>query len=153
MKLHELKPAAGSRRDPKRVGRGPGSGLGKTSGRGEKGAKSRSGYSAKRGFEGGQMPIHRRLPKRGFFNPFGTEYRTVNVERLGVFEAGTSVTPETLEEKGLLRKGRDPVKILGNGKIDVALQVKVHRFTKAAAEKIRAAGGTAEILESRAKSE
>jgi large subunit ribosomal protein L15 len=146
MKLHELKPAAGARKARKRVGRGPGSGLGKTSGRGEKGQKSRSGYSAKRGFEGGQMPLHRRLPKRGFVNIFRTEYRTVNVARLNDFESGTEVTPEVMQQAGLLRKGTSGVKILGNGEIKVALTVKAHKFSKAAAQKIEEAGGKVELL-------
>ena len=146
MNLHELKPAKGSRKTRKRVGRGPGSGSGKTAGRGEKGQKSRSGYSAKRGFEGGQMPLHRRLPKRGFTNIFRTEYRTINIDRLNGLEAGSEVTPETLQSVGLLRKGSSPVKILGNGTLNVALTVKAHKFTKVAAEKIRAAGGSVEIL-------
>lgn len=146
MNLHELKPAPGSRKNPKRVGRGPGSGTGKTAGRGEKGQKSRSGYSRKRGFEGGQMPLHRRLPKRGFTNIFRKEFRTVNVEKLNRFEAGTEVTPELLHESGLLQKGRQGVKILGNGEITVSLTVKAHKFTKTAAQKIEAAGGTVEVL-------
>lgn len=146
MKLHELKPAKGSRRKRKRVGRGPGSGTGKTAGRGEKGQKSRSGYSAKRGFEGGQMPLHRRLPKRGFTNLFRTEFRTVNVDRLNRFESGATVTPETLLEVGLLRKGVEGVKILGNGELTVALTVQAHRFTRGAVEKIEKAGGKAEVI-------
>lgn len=146
MNLHELKPAAGSRRKPKRVGRGPGSGLGKTAGRGEKGQKSRSGYSAKRGFEGGQMPLHRRLPKRGFTNIFRKRYRTLNVDRLERFEAGTEVTPELLEQAGLLRKGKHPVKVLGNGELNVKLTVRAHRFTAGAVKKIEAAGGTTETI-------
>jgi len=146
MKLHELKPAAGSRKSPKRVGRGPGSGTGKTAGRGHKGQKSRSGYSKKPGFEGGQMPLHRRLPKRGFTNIFRTEYRVVNVERLGGFEAGSVVDPEVLLKAGLLAKGKDGVKVLGNGEIGVALTVRAHRFTGSAAKKIEAAGGTAELI-------
>ncbi len=146
MKQNELKPAAGSRKSRKRVGRGPGSGLGKTSGRGEKGQKSRSGYSAKRGFEGGQMPLHRRIPKRGFHNIFRKEYLTVNVERLNEFEAGTVVTPESLREKGMLHKGRLDVKVLGNGDLKVALTVRAHKFTEAAARKIQEAGGKAEVL-------
>lgn len=146
MKLHEIKPAEGSRRAPKRVGRGPGSGNGKTAGRGEKGQKSRSGYSRKRGFEGGQMPLHRRLPKRGFTNIFRKEYRTINVDRLNQFADGSVVTPETLEQAGVLKKGRQPVKLLGNGELKVKLTVQVHRYTKAAAEKITAAGGKAEVL-------
>ena len=146
MKLHELKPAKGSRKARMRVGRGPGSGKGKTSGRGENGQKSRSGYSAKRGFEGGQMPLHRRIPKRGFTNLFRTEYRTVNVERLNGFDAGATVDPQSLFGAGLLRKGEEGVKILGNGELTVALTVQAHRFTKSAEEKIRAAGGTVENI-------
>ena len=146
MKQNVLKPAAGSRRDRKRVGRGPGSGTGKTSGRGEKGQKSRSGYSAKRGFEGGQMPLHRRIPKRGFTNIFRVEYRTVNVDRLNVLAAGSEVTPESLQAAGLLAKGKSPVKILGNGELKVKLSVRAHKFTGSAAKKIEAAGGTAEVI-------
>ena len=146
MKLHDLKPAPGARRKNKRVGRGPGSGLGKTSARGENGQKSRSGYSAKRGFEGGQMPLHRRIPKRGFTNLFRTEYRTVNVDRLNAFQAGSVLTPEALEQSGVLRKGKDPIKILGNGELSVALTVHAHKFTASAAQKIEAAGGKAETL-------
>lgn len=146
MNLHDLKPAKGARKKPKRVGRGPGSGNGKTAGRGEKGQKSRSGYSAKRGFEGGQMPLHRRLPKRGFTNIFRKEYRTLNVDRLNGLEADSEVTPESLQKAGLLRKGEAPVKILGNGELTVALTVRAHKFTKAAAQKIEAAGGKAEVL-------
>jgi len=146
MKQNELKPAAGSRKSRKRVGRGPGSGLGKTSGRGEKGQKSRSGYSAKRGFEGGQMPLHRRIPKRGFHNIFRKEYLTVNVERLNQFAAGTVVTPESLRDAGMLHKGHLDVKVLGNGDLKVALTVRAHKFTEAAARKIQEAGGTAEVL-------
>jgi large subunit ribosomal protein L15 len=146
MKQHTLKPSPGSRKNPKRVGRGPGSGTGKTSGRGEKGQKSRSGYSAKRGFEGGQMPLKRRLPKRGFTNIFRTEYRTVNVDRLNELPAGTEVTPELLRKQGLVRKGAGPVKVLGNGDLTVALNVRVHKYTGTAAEKIKAAGGTAELI-------
>jgi len=146
MKLSTLKPAPGSRKNRKRIGRGPGSGTGKTSGRGEKGQKSRSGYSAKRGFEGGQMPLHRRVPKRGFTNIFRVEYRTVNVERLNALAAGTEVTPESLRAAGLLPKGKSPVKVLGNGELKVALTVRVHKFTGSAAKKIEAAGGKAEVI-------
>jgi large subunit ribosomal protein L15 len=146
MKQNELKPAAGSRKSRKRVGRGPGSGLGKTSGRGEKGQKSRSGYSAKRGFEGGQMPLHRRIPKRGFHNIFRKEYLTVNVERLNQFDAGTVVTPESLRDAGMLHKGHLDVKVMGNGDLKVALTVRAHKFTEAAARKIQEAGGKAEVL-------
>ena len=146
MKQNTLKPSPGSRRNRKRVGRGPGSGTGKTSGRGEKGQKSRSGYSAKRGFEGGQMPLHRRVPKRGFTNIFRIEYRTVNVDRLNELPAGSEVTPESLQKAGLLRKGRKPVKILGNGELKVALNVRAHRYTGSATKKIEAAGGKAEVI-------
>jgi large subunit ribosomal protein L15 len=146
MKLHELKPAAGARRARRRVGRGPGSGLGKTAGRGHKGQKSRSGYKLKRGFEGGQMPLHRRLPKRGFVNIFRKSFRTVNVDRLNDLESGSVVTPEVLQRAGLLRKGRDPVKVLGNGELKVALTVQAHKFTRSAAQKIEAAGGKVELI-------
>ena len=146
MKLHELKPADGARRPRKRIGQGPGSGWGKTAGRGHNGQKSRSGYSAMRGFEGGQMPLHRRLPKRGFVNLFRTNYRTVNVERLNAFEAGTLVTPELMLESGLVKKGRDRIKVLGNGELKVSLTVQAHKFTKTAAEKIESAGGKIEPL-------
>jgi large subunit ribosomal protein L15 len=146
MKLHELKPAAGARKPRKRLGRGPGSGTGKTCGRGEKGQKSRSGYSAKRGFEGGQMPLHRRLPKRGFFNIFRITYRTVNVARFNDFEAGAEVTPEAMQQAGLLHKGSSAVKVLGKGEIKVALTVKAHKFSKAAVQKIEEAGGKVELL-------
>ena len=146
MRQNELKPAAGSRKNRKRVGRGPGSGLGKTSGRGEKGQKSRSGFSHKRGFEGGQMPLHRRIPKRGFVNIFRKEYLTVNVERLNRFEAGAVVTPESLRDAGLLHKGSLDVKVLGNGDLKVALTVRAHKFTGAAARKIEESGGKAEVL-------
>jgi len=146
MKQNALKPALGSRKNRKRVGRGPGSGSGKTSGRGENGQKSRSGYSRKRGFEGGQMPLKRRVPKRGFTNIFRTEYRTVNVDRLNEIPAGSQVTPELLQAMGLLRKGERPVKILGNGTLKVALTVRAHKYTGGAAQKIEAAGGTAEVI-------
>ena len=146
MKLHELQPAPGSRKTRKRVGRGPGSGTGKTAGRGHKGQKSRSGYSRMRGFEGGQMPLHRRLPKRGFTNIFRTTYRTVNIERLNGFEAGSVIGPEALQDAGLLKKGADRIKILGNGDLGVALTVQAHRFTGTAAKKIEAAGGKAEVI-------
>lgn len=146
MKLHSLKPAAGSRKNRKRVGRGPGSGLGKTAGRGENGQKSRSGYSAKRGFEGGQMPLHRRTPKRGFTNIFRKEFRVLNVDSLNRFEAGTVITPELLLEQGLIRKGKHPVKLLGMGDLTVALTVRVHKTSATAAQKIESAGGTLEQL-------
>jgi large subunit ribosomal protein L15 len=146
MKLHEIQPAAGSRKNKRRVGRGPGSGLGKTSGRGQDGQKSRSGYSRRWGFEGGQMPLNRRLPKRGFTNIFRKHFRTINVEQLNGLDAGSVVTAETLQAAGLLKKGRDQLKILGNGDLTVALTVQAHKFTKAAVEKIEKAGGKAEVL-------
>ncbi len=147
MSLNNLRPPKGAKQSPKRVGRGKGSGLGKTAGRGHKGAQSRSSWKSKRGFEGGQMPLHRRVPKRGFHNPFRTEYAVINLDTLGtVFTAGTIVTPELLREHGLLRGGQLPVKVLGRGEIGVALTVRADRFSGKAAEKIQAAGGTAETL-------
>ena len=147
MKLHELKPAAGSTTASKRLGRGVGSGLGKTSGKGHKGAKARSGGGKRPGFEGGQMPLYRRVPKKGFSNyPFKTIYETVNVERLEVFENGDTVTPETLMEKGIIRKVCDGVKIMGNGDLTKKLTVKAAKFTATAKEKIEAVGGTAEVI-------
>jgi large subunit ribosomal protein L15 len=146
MKQSNLTPSPGSRKDRKRVGRGPGSGTGKTSGRGEKGQKSRSGYSAKRGFEGGQMPLHRRVPKRGFTNIFRVEFRTVNVDRLNDLAAGTIVTPESLQLAGLVKRGKQGIKVLGNGDLKVALTVQAHKFTASATKKIEAAGGKAEVI-------
>ncbi len=146
MKQNDLSPAAGSRRNRKRIGRGPGSGTGKTSARGENGQKSRSGYSSKRGFEGGQMPLKRRVPKRGFTNIFRIEYRIVNIERLNELPAGSEVTPELLEGAGLLRKGKNPVKVLGNGELKIALTVRAHKYTGSASQKIEAAGGKAEVI-------
>lgn len=151
MRLNELKPAPGSRKNRKRVGRGPGSGSGKTAGRGEKGQKSRSGYSRKRGFEGGQMPLHRRVPKRGFTNIFRTEYRTINVDRLNVFAAGSVVTPDALEQAGLVKKGALKVKVLGGGELSVSLTVRAHKYAKSAVLKIEAAGGTVEVLEAHSR--
>jgi len=146
MDLSNLKPPKGAKRSRKRVGRGQGSGNGKTAGRGHKGAQSRSGYKQKRGFEGGQMPLHRRLPKRGFHNLFRVEYSVVNLDVLEErFEAGTVVTPDLLVERRLVN-GRRPVKVLGRGDIQKALTVQVHKFSGKAAEKIQAAGGTAEKL-------
>jgi large subunit ribosomal protein L15 len=146
--LHDLKPAKGSVRNRKRVGRGPGSGLGKTAGRGEKGQKSRSGFARKPGFEGGQMPLHRRVPKRGFTNaPFRKEYACINLGRLEVFEAGTIVTPELLLRHGLLRRLRDGVKVLADGALTKALTVHAHRFSGKAQEKIAALGGKAETIQ------
>jgi large subunit ribosomal protein L15 len=145
MDLSNLKPPKGATRRRKRVGRGPGSGLGKTAGRGSKGAKSRSGFKRKRGFEGGQMPLHRRVPKRGFFNLFRVEYAVVNLDDLVAFDAGSVVTPDLLREAGLV-KGKKPVKILARGEIAVALTIKAHKFSAKAAERIAAAGGTVEVL-------
>lgn len=148
MGLHNLKPARGAVRGRKRVGRGPGSGLGKTSGRGEKGQKSRSGFSQKPGFEGGQMPLHRRVPKRGFTNArFRKEYSLVNLARLDSFEAGTIVTPEMLLERGVIRKLRDGVKVLAKGALTKALTVHAHKFSAKAQEAIAGAGGKAEVIE------
>lgn len=146
MKLHELKPAEGSKKERKRKGRGIGSGLGKTSGRGHKGQKARSGGGVRPGFEGGQMPLQRRVPKRGFTNIFKKEFALVNVEKLNIFEDGSEVTPEALVEKKIIKKIKDGVKILGNGELNVRLNVKAHGFTKTAAEKIEAAGGKAEVI-------
>jgi len=145
MKLHELSPAKGSRHKKKRVGRGPGSGLGKTAGRGHKGQRSRSGYSSRIGFEGGQMPLIRRVPKRGFTNIFRREYAVVNLDRLAELEG--DITPETLAEKGVVRSGM-PVKVLGSGEISKALNVSAHKFSKSAQAKIEAAGGKCEVVES-----
>lgn len=146
MKLNELKPAAGSTHSPKRVGRGYGSGLGKTCGRGQDGQKSRSGGGVKVGFEGGQMPLHRRIPKRGFYNLFSKKIVAVNLDRLNAFEDGAVVTPEQLLEKGIIKKVYDGVKILGNGELEKKLTVKATKFSKAAAEKIEAAGGKVEVI-------
>ena len=145
MKLHELQPAAGSTSAPKRLGRGVGSGLGKTSGKGHKGAKARSGGGKRPGFEGGQMPLYRRVPKRGFHNIYRTEYATVNVGRLEIFENGTVVTAETLKEAGLISKVMDGVKILGNGELTKKLTVEAAKFSDTAKEKIEALGGKAEV--------
>jgi large subunit ribosomal protein L15 len=147
MDLSNLKPPKGANRNRKRVGRGPGSGLGKTAGRGNKGAQSRSGYHKKRGFEGGQMPLHRRLPKRGFFNPFRVEYAVVNLDDLAArFAAGAVVTPEVLRAERLVTT-KQPIKVLARGEIAVALTVKAHKFSGKAAEKIAAAGGSVETLQ------
>jgi large subunit ribosomal protein L15 len=147
MDLSNLKPAKGSKQTRKRVGRGEGSGYGVTAGRGHKGAQSRSGYKQKRGFEGGQMPLHRRIPKRGFHNPFRTEYAVVNLDALADrFDAGTVVTPELLRERGLVRGSGQPIKVLARGDIPKKLTVRAHKFSGKAAEKIAAAGGAAEVL-------
>ena len=146
MDLSNLKPPKGAKHSKKRVGRGQGSGNGKTAGRGHKGAQSRSGYHFKRGFEGGQMPLHRRVPKRGFHNPFRVEYAVVNLDTLAErFEKGTEITPALLEERGIVSRGQR-VKILARGDVDKALTVRAHKFSGKAAEKIAAAGGTAEVL-------
>ena len=146
MKLHELHPAIGSTTAPKRLGRGSGSGLGKTSGKGHKGAKARSGGGKRPGFEGGQMPLYRRVPKRGFTNIFGTEYATVNVERLEAFENGAVVDAAALLEKKIIRRELDGVKILGGGELTKKLTVKAAKFSGSAKEKIEAAGGKAEVI-------
>jgi large subunit ribosomal protein L15 len=144
MKLHDLSPAEGSKKTRKRVGRGPGSGLGKTAGRGEKGQKSRSGFSRRAGFEGGQMPLVRRVPKRGFTNIFRTVYSVINVGQLAGLEG--EVGPELLAERGLVRRGR-PVKVLAVGDAPKGLKVAAHRFSAAARAKLEAAGGSCEELE------
>lgn len=146
MRLHELKPAEGSRKAPKRVGRGTGSGLGRNAGKGEKGQNSRSGGGVRPGFEGGQMPLYRRLPKRGFTNIFAKEYVEVNIGRLNIFEDGTVVTPELLLERRVVSKIKDGVKVLGNGNLEKNLTVKATKFSKTAAEKIEAAGGKVEVV-------
>lgn len=143
--LSNLRPAAGESRRRTRVGRGEGSGKGKTAGRGTKGAQSRSGYTHRPGFEGGQMPLHRRLPKKGFTNVFGKDFEVLNLEKLEGLEAGSVVTAESLDAAGLIsRIGKDGVKILGRGEVGVALHVRVSKLSRAAAEKILAAGGTVE---------
>ena len=146
MKLNELKPAEGSTTAARRLGRGTGSGLGKTSGKGHKGAKARSGGGKRPGFEGGQMPLTRQLPKRGFTNIFAKEYATVNVSDLEVFENGTEVTIELLLAKRIVRKQLDGLKVLGNGDLTKKLVVKAVKFTGSAKEKIEAVGGTAEVI-------
>ena len=146
MKLHELKPAEGATSARKRLGRGIGSGLGKTSGKGHKGAKARSGGGKRAGFEGGQIPLMRRLPKRGFTNKFRTELVAVNVDRLEVFEDGMTVTPVELIQYGIIKNVQDGVKILGNGEITKKLTVQANKFSASAKEKIEAAGGKAEVI-------
>ena len=154
MDLSNLKPAEGSKHSKKRVGRGHGTGQGVQAGRGHKGAQSRSGYSFKRGFEGGQMPLHRRIPKRGFHNLFRTEYAVVNLDTLAErFDAGTTVTPELLVERGLISNARRPVKVLARGDISKKLTIQAHKFSGKAAEKIVAAGGAAEVLTAQAAKE
>ena len=146
MKLHELRAVPGATKSPKRKGRGTATGQGKTAGRGMNGQKSRSGGGVRLGFEGGQMPLYRRIPKRGFTNLFGTEYTALNVEELNRFEAGTEVTPELIIETGMAKQVKDGIKILGNGTLEKALTVKAQKFSKSAIEKIEAAGGKAEVL-------
>jgi large subunit ribosomal protein L15 len=144
--LGNLKPPRGSRHRKVRVGRGMGSKLGKTAGRGNKGQKSRSGYARRKGFEGGQMPLHRRIPKRGFNNPFGREFAVVNVETLNAFPAGATIGPDELRAAGVVRQARHGIKILGDGELKVALTIRAHRFSKSAQEKISAAGGAWEVV-------
>lgn len=146
MKLHELSPAYGAKKSPKRLGRGCGSGLGKTAGKGHKGQKARSGGSVRPGFEGGQMPLTRRLPKRGFTNIFAKVYSTVNLTDLEIFEDGAVVDAAILKEKRIIRKLNDGLKVLGNGTLTKKLTVKADKFTKSAEQKIVAAGGNAEVV-------
>ncbi len=146
MKLHELKPAEGSRKTRNRVGRGIGSGNGKTAGRGHKGQNSRSGGGVRPGFEGGQNPLYRRLPKRGFTNPTRKEFAILNLDQLNRFEDGTEVTPELLIETGAVSNVKDGVKILGNGKLERKLTVKANKFSASAVEAIEAAGGKTEVI-------
>ena len=147
MSLSNLRPPKGMKHPKKRIGRGQGSGTSKTAGRGHKGAKSRSGFKFKRGFEGGQMPLHRRVPKRGFHNPFRVEYEVVNLDTLGQrFDAGTVVTPDLLQQHGLVSGGDRRIKVLARGEIGKALTVHAHKFSGTAAEKIAAAGGQTEQL-------
>ena len=146
MKLHELKPAEGSRKPRRRVGRGIGSGMGKTSTRGTKGQFSRTGGGTRPGFEGGQMPLYRRLPKRGFKNTFAKKYAEVNVEQLTCFDNGAVVDPAALIEAGILKNVLDGVRVLGNGELTKSLTVQAQGFTKSAQQKIEAAGGKAEVI-------
>ncbi|MCM3715666.1 50S ribosomal protein L15 [Halalkalibacter oceani] len=146
MKLHELKPAEGSRKVRNRVGRGIGSGNGKTAGKGHKGQNARSGGGVRPGFEGGQNPLYRRLPKRGFTNPTRKEYTVVNLETLNRFDANTEVTPELLIESGTVKNVKHGIKILGNGKVEKSLTVKAHKFSASAVEAIEAAGGKTEVI-------
>jgi len=144
--LSTLRPPKGSRHRKVRVGRGMGSKLGRTAGKGNKGQKSRRGYSRRRGFEGGQMPLHRRIPKRGFHNPFGVSYSVVNLEELNVFPAGETVTPELLRAHGFIRRAQDPIKVLGDGELKNKLTVQAQAFSASAKEKITKAGGTFEVV-------
>jgi large subunit ribosomal protein L15 len=147
LELRGLKPAKGANRKRRRVGRGPGSGRGKTAGRGEKGQKSRSGFSQRTGFEGGQMPLYRRLPKRGFTNLFRKEFVVLNVQDLNRFKNGDTVSPEVLVEKGIVKKKKkDGLRILGEGELKKKLTVRAHHFSKSASQKIQKAGGSAEVI-------
>ncbi len=146
MKLHELSPALGSTKESKRIGRGHGSGNGKTAGKGHKGQKARAGHGMRPGFEGGQMPLQRRVPKRGFNNIFAEEVISINVSALEVFDDGAVVDANALKAKGIIKKADMPVKILGNGKLTKKLTVNVNAFSASAAEKINAAGGKAEVI-------
>jgi len=146
MKLHELSPAPGSKKERKRIGRGTSSGTGKTAGRGHKGQNSRSGGGVRPGFEGGQNPLYRRLPKRGFVNPTRKEYAIVNIEELNNFAENTEVTPELLKEQGIVKDTKSGIKILGNGDVTVKLTVKANKFSQSAVEKIEAAGGKTEVI-------
>ena len=146
MKLHELRAVPGATKAPKRKGRGTATGQGKTAGRGMNGQKSRSGGGVRPGFEGGQMPLYRRIPKRGFTNIWGTEYTVLNVEDLNRFDADTVVTPELMKEIGMVKQVKDGIKILGNGTLEKNLTVKAHKFSKTAVEKIESAGGMVEVI-------
>jgi large subunit ribosomal protein L15 len=146
MKLHELSPAVGSTKEAKRIGRGHGSGNGKTAGKGHKGQKARAGRGIRAGFEGGQMPLQRRVPKRGFNNIFATNFAIVNVSDLEVFEAGAVIDTQALQDKGLVKKTYDGVKVLGNGNLSKAVTVKASAFSESAKSKIEAAGGKAEVI-------
>jgi len=144
--LSNLKPPKGSRHRKVRIGRGIGSKLGKTSGSGDKGQKSRRGYSRRRGFEGGQMPLHRRMPKRGFHNPFGVTYSVVNLEALNVFPEGETVTPDLLRAHGFVRRVTDPIKVLGDGELKTKLAIHAHAFSASAKDKITKAGGSFAVV-------
>jgi large subunit ribosomal protein L15 len=144
--LSTLHPPKGSRKRKVRVGRGMGSKLGKTAGSGNKGQKSRRGYSRRRGFEGGQMPLHRRIPKRGFHSPFGVTYSVVNLEELNVFPEGETVTPDLLRAHGFIRRATDPIKVLGDGELKTRLTIHAHAFSAAAKDKITKAGGSFEVV-------
>jgi large subunit ribosomal protein L15 len=144
--LSTLKPPKGSRHRKVRVGRGIGSKLGRTAGKGNKGQKSRRGYSRRRGFEGGQMPLHRRIPKRGFHNPFRVEYSVINLEELNVFPAGETVTPDLLRAHGFIRRATDPIKVLGDGELKIKLTIHAQAFSTSAKEKITKAGGSFEVV-------